>query len=303
MKAINPRCKVLSYWNVFLAYPQYTAHEQFTANPDWLLRDSADKPFLIRGRVQTYDLSVRAMRQWWINVAAHAAKEDHIDGVFVDAVPKIGMLAEQNRRNWGAAKYEAVESGLWQMMQQLRTTLGPSELVIFNGLRGDHQRWSDGGSRYLRVTSGAMVEHFGHFSARTRDGRLNKERMAVDLELISRAGREGKIVIVKGWPGFSWMEPHRDNATENLREARSAITFPLACFLIAAEKSSYFCYSWGYHHNDGGLAWYPEYDKPLGPPRGPARRDGWIYTRQFEHANVWVDLEQELARIEFRDGE
>jgi hypothetical protein len=108
--------------------------------------------------------------------------------------------------------------------------------------------------------------------------------MAADLALISNAGREGKIVIVKGWPGFSWMDARRDNATEKLREARSAIKFPLACFLIAAEKYSYFCYSWGYHHNDGGLAWYPEYDKPLGPPRGPARRDGWIYTRQFERA-------------------
>lgn len=228
LKAINPRCKVLSYWNVFLAYPQYAAHEEFTTNPDWLLRDSAGKPFLIRGRVQTYDLSVSAMRQWWIGVAASAAKGDHIDGVFVDAVPKIGMIAAQNRRAWGAVKYEGVESGLWQMLQQLQATLGPSELVIFNGLRGDHQRWSDGGFRYLRVTSGAMVEHFGHFSARSPDGRLNKERMADDLALISRAGREGKIVIVKGWPGFSWMDPRRDNSTRTYakRDLLSSFLWP-----------------------------------------------------------------------------
>lgn len=29
----------------------------------------------------------------------------------------------------------------------------------------------------------------------------------------------------------------------------------------------------------------------------------WVYTRQFEHANVWIDLEQELARIEFHSSE
>ena len=83
------------------------------------------------------------------------------------------------------------------------------------------------------------------------------------------------------------------------REARDKITFSLACFLVAAERYSYFCYSWGYREQHGSLVDYPELRKPLGPPKGVAARNGWIYTRSFKHADVRVDLSKRTARIEW----
>lgn len=126
--------------------------------------------------------------------------------------------------------------------------------------------------------------------------------MAEDLDAMRAAARAGKIVCLKAWPGFSWLDeeamkkPHEELS----RLARERLTFPLACFLIAAEPHSYFCYTWGYTENHGTFDWYPEFDKPLGPPKGEAKRDGWNFQREFAHALVSVNLETKAAKIEWK---
>ena len=87
---------------------------------------------------------------------------------------------------------------------------------------------------------------------------------------------------------------------ELLQRARERITFPLACFLVAARPGSHFCYSWGYQAHHGMLDSYPEFERRLGPPRGDAVWDGLSAKREFEHASVWVDLTAKDARIEWR---
>ena len=84
------------------------------------------------------------------------------------------------------------------------------------------------------------------------------------------------------------------------RLAREQITFPLACFLVAAGNHSYFQYSWGWDADCGTFDWHPEFDKPLGPPRGEAKRDGGSYAREFAHASVSVNLETKAARIDWK---
>jgi hypothetical protein len=145
-----------------------------------------------------------------------------------------------------------------------------------------------------------MVEHFGFFTARNPDGSINKHRMAGDIEAIQEAGRRGRILLIKGWPGFSWQNPFSTSYEANSAAAQRAIQFPIACFLIAAEPYSYFVYSWGYEDNEGTFIPYPEFDKSLGPPKGPAVRDGWIYTREFQHVRVEVNLDFQQARIDWK---
>lgn len=82
--------------------------------------------------------------------------------------------------------------------------------------------------------------------------------------------------------------------------AKERITFPLACSLVAAQPHSYFCYTWGDREKLGTSDWYPEFDKPLGPPKDDATRKGWTYRREFEHASVFVDLEKRTARIDWK---
>ena len=124
-------------------------------------------------------------------------------------------------------------NGLVAMPKKSREKLGLDKLVIFNGLREGN------GAEFLPTTSGAMIEHFGYFSS---DG---KECMVKDMAAMTAAGRAGKIVIFKAWPGFSWLDKDmmEKPQAKRVQLARERITLPLACFLVAAEAHCYFCYT------------------------------------------------------------
>lgn len=85
--------------------------------------------------------------------------------------------------------------------------------------------------------------------------------------------------------------------------ARRQITYPLACYLIGAQRHAYFSYGWGYGIDDGQLIEYPEYGYTLGEPKGKALRENgtWIFRREFEHATVMADLEKREGNIQWLD--
>lgn len=97
----------------------------------------------------------------------------------------------------------------------------------------------------------------------------------------------------------------------------------LAPFLIVAEENVFFSYAWFYNLEDGYIPcpgnvtinnvsmnfecgmpaeWYPEFSKPLGAPDGPAVcTNGTVWTRGFEHAHVYMDLNDiDSARIDWQ---
>ena len=82
-------------------------------------------------------------------------------------------------------------------------------------------------------------------------------------------------------------------------EARAGLRYSLAIFLIAAEKYGYFRAHEGYSANEGDqwMRWFPEYDRPLGPPSGPAVREGFLYRRTFQYADVYLDIGRRQGRI------
>jgi hypothetical protein len=82
--------------------------------------------------------------------------------------------------------------------------------------------------------------------------------------------------------------------------ARERVTFPLACFLVAAQPGSLFAYSWGYTADHGMLEPYAEFARKLGPPAGAARWDGLSASRDFAHASVRVDLASRTAQIDWK---
>ena len=287
IKQRNPRAKVLFYWNTFLDYPLYKASRKLPA--DWHLKDQHSKPVLVRQSVPTYDLAREDVRAWWSDAAATAVRDGGTDGIFADALPQV--TAPSKRKLLGDAKYDALNHGLVALLKETRHKFGPEKLILYNGLRGGE------GKQFLPLAGGAMIEHFGCFS----DG-VGKEKMAEDLDAMRAAAHLGKIVCLKAWPGFTWLDadmmqkPH----DELVRLARERLMFPLACFLVAAEPNCYFCYTWGYRETDGTFDWHPEFDKPLGLPKGEAKRTGWIYQREFAHASVSVNLETQTAKISWK---
>jgi len=154
----------------------------------------------------------------------------------------------------------------------------------------------------LTHATGGLAEHFGAFSTRDENGNLKPEEFQSELEVIEQAGKTRKIVLIKGWPGdeTQWKEGFKERTRDQkLDILKERLEFSLAVFLITAQENYYFGYSWGYGIDDGWLEEFDELKRPLGPPEGPAIKNGWIYTRQFEHASVWVDIENEKAKIDW----
>lgn len=288
LKRRNPNVRVLFYWNAFINYPLYRALDRF--KPEWTLKDSTGAEQRNPGGFPRPDLSLPEVREWWSDVAAEAMRAAPLDGIFADALPQV--LTPSLPRKIGEAKAQAVIAGLQEMLSLTRRKIGEDKIVLANGLRATDYRqilnW-DG-------ITGVMIEHFGHFSSDS------KEDMKGDLESLGLAETKGKLSLLKGWPGFNWLDtdkmkqPH----TELLKEARQNIVFPLACFLVGARRHSWFCYSWGYREMHGTLDAYPEFAKPLGSPKGDAIWDGFTATREFAHASVWVDLAARKARIDWK---
>jgi hypothetical protein len=297
LKALNPRMKVLFYWNTFLNYPLYDACQIVARHPEWIFRDKRGDPIYKTGTLEQYNLLNPEFRQWWASIAGKAVTECGCDGIFMDAVNQAKRPIWM-KRGWGEGNEGILTQAVVDMMRLANRQMGEDALLVYNGIRSMDPTGTTTGTEYLPHASGVMVEHFTAFHSQS------KESIAADIKAINTAASMGKTVVVKGWPDptFNWTnkEKMRIPSNELADEARKKIIFSLACFLIAAQENCYFSYSWGWREQHGSLVDYPEFHKPLGKPMGKARKEGWVYTRSYEHASVWVDLAERRAKIDWK---
>ncbi len=307
VKELNPQMKVFYYFNSTLAFDHYAAFREFEKHPDFKMVDKkTGNAVVVRDDVLRYDVTNPKLREWWSEQVAKAVSNSYVDGVWADAVCKI----ELNKRNvfdksMNPGDFEKAVSGMHEMLALTKQKIGDGKLLFYNGLRGDLRpgMWEHGGITYLNECDGACVEHFLTHSSRTPDGKLIISHVLKDIELIRKAAAMNKIVVVKAWPKtamFTDPEFLKLSVEEKQAILRDEITFPLALFLIAAEKNCYFNFSFGYRRSCLPLYHLPEYDKPLGAPLRAAEQEGLILTRDFEHATVWVNLGTEEARIDWK---
>ncbi|MEP4077225.1 putative glycoside hydrolase [Haloferula sp.] len=298
LKALNPDVKVLYYWNGVLNYNLYEACKEVRKNPQWVLRDENGKPIFKdeKARLEQYNLLDPGFRRWWVAETGRAVREFGCDGVFMDALPQVKTRVLR-QMGGGEKTEEKLVAAVEEMMTGAQKAMGKEGFLLYNGLRYLPRDKETGGKEFLPFGDGAMVEHFTAFGSRS------KEAIVSDMESIVQAGRAGKMLVVKGWPDvdFNWMngEKMREPYAELAKEAEEKMTFSLACFLVAAQEHSYFCYSWGYREVHGSLVDYGQFQKPLGKPKGDAVREGWTFRRSFENAEVWVDVEKRKATIKW----
>ena len=299
VKKVNPHAKILYYRNVIVHYGGYAANQALEKIPGGLLKDREGRVELVRNRVPAYDLSNGELRTWWVKSCRRMTSEPSIDGIFLDGNIKAlepGYLARQI----GVAKKERTMEGYHLMMTQTRESIGPKKLMVANILRA---RFEKAGLEYLDYFDGSYLEGFFH----NVGGVSYEDYVAKGIDAIQKAARRGKIIAFT--TGF--VTPGNtsalgiDEAHARVRsdeQARAALVYPLAIFLVCAEKHSYFRIHEGYSANedDRWMRWFPEYDRPLGPPTGPATRDGYRYTRRFQHASVELDIRERTARIHWQ---
>ena len=112
---------------------------------------------------------------------------------------------------------------------------------------------------------------------------------------------------VSTWPGSEKVPPTLEGARQ---AAAEKLVDSLAPFLIVANERVFLSYAWFYNIEDGYIpciegvecgmpsSWYPEFTRPLGPPKGPATRNGTVWQREYEHVSVYVDLaDRHLSRL------
>jgi hypothetical protein len=283
IKAANPRCKTIFHFAAGSTKKEYSAYANF--DPAWTT------PARSGGRPRN-NLSNTQFRSWWTSTVADVVKQGG-DGVFVDGIAN--------------KKFSPDKLALIQELREKLDATGKPALIILNGypapLPGDPQ------SLY-NYADGVMIEQFDVLGHTSPDSDRDNLRRMVDL------ARAGKIVILKTWPTFNFMEDETKEQTaagdypKLAARARHDITFPLAAFLTAAQPYCYMSYAWGWSDEGGPVLfnpdlktidanWYPELLRPLGQPLGEATASGYQFTRRFERATVRVDLGTRPAAIDW----
>ena len=300
VKKINPKTKILYYRNVFVHYGGYAADKELAEIPGAMLRDQRGDTKLVRNRVEAYDLSNADLRKWWVDSCRTMTADPHIDGIFLDGNIK-ALEPRYLARQIGAAKKAQTMDGYHLMMKQTRKAIGPDELMIANILRA---RFQDAGLEYMDYFDGSYLEGFFH----NVGGASYEEYVAKGIDAMQKAARSGKIIAFtsgfaspKNTSALGIDEGHATVGSDE--QARAAFTYPLDIFLVCAEQYSYFRIHEGYsaNENDRWMRWFPEYDRPLGPPEGPAIKNGFRYSRTFRYARVQLDIQKRMASIHWRE--
>ena len=286
-KKLNPDTKVLFYFNAAYAWPYTSYNKDFTKkridqSPElekFLIKNKKTGKYAERFGAFCFDVLNPEFRDWWVETVAKGVRESGCDGAFIDQMHGSVDL----RKN----KKAEIAVAMGQMMGALKEKMGPGKILLANNAYENN-------SRYVYPVSDAiMFENYANVKA-------SKESLLSEWDDMLRNAKEGKISVFRlGVEGTG-----RKNLKPNMPiHAKAGAEFAMACYLIGAQPYSYFMYSWGWKLATGPLVDYPEFRKPLGPPMGAYKRvkpEGWEFTREFEHASVWVDTDKRKAKITWK---
>ncbi|TWU44312.1 Alpha-L-fucosidase [Novipirellula aureliae] len=303
IKAVNPETKVLYYRNVMCNYGSYNVNDGLRDIPNAFLVARNGNKKLHRGVREVYDLSDPTLRKWWVDHCVEMAGHDEIDGIFLDGNIKALEPAFLGSE-LGAQRKQEVADGYAVMMKDLQDRTPPNKMLIANIIRA---RLTDSGLNYMQYFDGSYLEGIESEAG----GFTRLEYLARGIDAVQQAARQGKIICMSMGLGNAASGGLRiDDSRKKLSQGadtRPRLEYCLALFLICAEKYSYVYPHDGYSaNNNDSSVWlkrFAEYDKPLGPPKGPAVQDGYTYTREFKHASVFLDIEKKQGRITWKDVE
>ncbi|ANW96599.1 hypothetical protein AXE80_10060 [Wenyingzhuangia fucanilytica] len=292
-KAIKPEIKALYYFNSAYAWPFTSYNKNFKKNkiddyPElkkFILVDKTTGELQHRNNTLCFDVLNPEFRTWWVKTVAQGVKDSGADGVFIDQMHGFVWLRSSQK--------EEVEKAMGEMMANLKAAIGTNKILLGNNASSvkdvfpaiDAAMFEHYNNKKLSKEN--LLKEWGDMLANAKAGKMSIFRIGVEAEK-----EEASQTLIKG---------SRGESLEELSKER--LEYYQACFLIGAQPYSYFQYGWGWRLDTGPLVDYPELQKPLGAPKGAYKRlheNGWEFTREFEHASVWVDTEKKEAKIEWK---
>jgi len=304
IKERNPRTKVLFYRNVLVHYGGYSFDDRLSRIPHPFLIDKQGDTRLVRNVSEAYDLGNPQVVDWWVDTALGVCRHEAVDGLFLDG--NVKALTPYLARQLPPGKKDAVTAGYHDMIKRIRAGIPESDLLIANMIRASS--FPDAGLGYLEPFDGSYIEGFDVVVGKMTEADL----VAKGIEAVQQAARDGKIIAMTLGLGESAADATKLDDTRSrvgeLAEVNERADYLIGLFLVCAERYSYLYVHDGYSaevrrgecQSKVWLKRFPQYDKPLGAPLGPATREGFVYTRRFEHLDVMVDLERKQATLEWR---
>jgi len=220
IKSVNPDVKVLMYWNSAIHYNMYEC-ETAVERSSWLMPAN----FHPGHGSGLYDYRNADFRQWWVNCAVDAVlgSGGMLDGVFVDAAPKVtwqgrGMLTEWNL-----------------MVGELSSRIGEQRLVMYNGFH------MPGNNRVSRIIAGPDQLAHAHLYCESFGRAVDTGRPHITLEYLTflqEAFNQNPSKMLFG---------HGPNS-------QSKFSYIYGCFLMVAPRAgAHFLANSGYRITQGLL--------------------------------------------------
>jgi hypothetical protein len=306
LKSFNPDLKITTYRNTLIHFPGYAANALYKTN-EWAqyhLDTNGERVYDMIRIYHSHNLSYPEMRQWWVDLSVSLVSQPEIDGIFVDKAGDQGC-------SWLDKDGQGVPStDRLQMYHDLLQQLPAGKFVVGNTLRNERP----GGSRELmHLFQGSYVERWEHHP----DGGSPVAQSEADVRCASiqqmrEAAVKGKI-LMPALQDRPFSHEYIDDQiaagydAELIQEINAGVALPLAYYLIVAEPYSYFRYQPDASVNRPEYIYDPtdyvdELTRPLGAPLGPPVKDGYVYTRSFEHVDVWLNVETNEAVLTWKDG-
>ncbi|MDF7826658.1 putative glycoside hydrolase [Pontiellaceae bacterium B12227] len=295
LKAVSPDIKVITYWNSGLHYTDYEADATYDLE-NWSRKEvDADGNVsysLQRGTQYKYDYSIEDMRDWWVNVALTMASNVNVDGVFID-VPAV-----ENTHFYDEDGVPTEDRAI--MLDALRSAMPTNKMLVGNSLRSEHL---NGGRQLMECFDGSYLERWLMWDRESLIDQSEGDVAVNSIQIMREALSLGKMINLQSGPDGPGIEDDPAPAGSANMAARRAyaekyVDFPLAVFLIVAETNAYFGYNMGvnaieasYNDDVWDTSYIAAFNRPLGAPLGDPSRNGYVYTRSYEHVDVWVDVD------------
>jgi hypothetical protein len=250
-----------------------------------------------------YNLRKPEVREYWVKDVERILNIPELDGIFFDALAKV-MNYEPVKRATGQDPPVEFIAAYHQMMDEhLRRSGSSTKIRIGNYLRADRENYAI--PEVMKYLDGSYLEWFDHYMQPPPGQHPYEDYLAAGIGAVQKVAQTGRVITLH----LSPQDDHDIKATIDGADPQFAASsqnmyknfeYKLAIFLNGAERYSYFQYQASPKVIDDMQAWapdFPEFHKPLGAPKGPATRKGYTYTREFQHAKVWLDLSKRQGRI------
>ncbi|VGO12223.1 hypothetical protein PDESU_00774 [Pontiella desulfatans] len=292
LKALNPNIRTLFYRNTVVHYGGYESDAGYDSDAwsQYTIGDDGTTNYtLIRNIYRMYNASIPELREWWLDAALSIFDDPdgmaNVDGIFLDKVGGGGAPLIDGEGNFASDYVE--------MLYTLRQQMPANKLLTGNTLRNENK---NGDREMMSIMQGSYLERWRLPDASSNPAQTVADATCVTIQLMREALSLGKIIMLQSGPiGFTEVENDDGELFTDQEAFAAAVDVALAIFLIAAEENAYFSYQNTVNALDDDWKWdssfIEELNRPLGKPLGDPVKDGYVYTRSYEHVDVWVNVE------------